>query len=165
MDSFLASVVKPFESKYEQYDILQHVTDVDSPAVAAVRRLHSEESKARFNMENDKDVASMASVAISRNRNLVHDVASQRELKKIVEKPSEYVNGKHIHTIREEHTTNSITPSPRTKHPKAIARSYRNSLHHNYTRDMLNNDGDKKPQYDWMKGVRQECIKCILNVL
>ena len=148
----------------------------------------------RDSMRMDKDSSAYASAAILTNPNIAHDVESRHNLKKVFKKPSEYIDGFHVDEIREQRNllkefenskcSNSsafITPPPKLSE-KAIARSYRNNLDTEFTSNMWMNDNkdehrkrcnedtaegddDSKPQFDWIKAVRKECLSQMKNTM
>ena len=175
--------MKPFQNHdYSEYDIISQIGKADSPAVSSVKRLRSDIKSHQNGQPSTKDAAAFASMAMTRNSNIVHDVQSRKKLKSIVDKPSEYIDGFHISEIREQErmfqainkkssqTYSFVTPSPKVTHAKAIARSYRNDLDSEYTKNLLANGptspnvGDSKPAHDWIKSVRKECLRRMKSV-
>ena len=185
----MESIIEPFKKDYSEYDILRHVSGTahDSPAVAAVKKLRNNVSTLHQNQLSDKDAAAMGSFGISRNSTIVHDVAARKDLKSVVQKPSEYVNGFHLSEIQQQAkllkeykkgtimdlktytTPPSVTPV--IKSSQAMARSYRNGLDHEYVKESMSSQGvvtpqnsrskdqKSKPKYDWVKEIRKECIR------
>ena len=189
LNDFMESIIEPFKKDYSQYDILRHVSgnSNDSPAVTAVKKLRNNVSTMHSNQLSEKDAAAMGSFGISRNTTIAHDVASRKELKSVIEKPSEYVHGLHLSEIKEQaellkkykkgtivNLKSCATPpsvTPVIKSSQAMARSYRNGLDHKYVEDSMTTRGFvtpqnshsniqvSKPKYDWVKEVRKECIR------
>ena len=210
LNKFLVNIQKPFLTGSEEYDIMKDIGSQNSPAVAAVLNLQKRAgllgpsmlnrvvtdplSDTRDSMRMEKDSSAYASAAISTNPNIAHDVESRHNLKKVFNKPSEYIDGFHVDEIREQHnllkefeksrSSNRlafITP-PSKSSEKAKAWSYRNNLDTEFTSDMwMNNnndelrkrsnddtaegDDDSKPQFDWIKAVRKECLSQMKNTM
>ena len=207
MRNFFNNFNNPDNVRNEQYRILKDIGSPDSPAVAAVMNLQKAAgllSPSPFsNVETDpmkvmrnafreeKDLSAYASSAVLTNSNIAHDVESRHKLKKVFHKPSEYINGFHVDEIRQQHKLlkeferNSnmnhdmtcVTP-PGKVTPKAVARSYRNNLDTEFTRDEWLSESkprkrtnmydettdddrnfDTKPKFDWIQAVRTECLK------
>lgn len=187
MKGFVDSVMEPFNKTCSEIDILEHLGEhTSSPAMAAVARAKRDQQQYNTCSINNKNAAALSSIAMTRNKNLGHDVLSRKELKSVVAKPSEYVDGTHVIDIKQQamllkqyskcnHDEKCFnTPSPTPTYPKAMARSYNNSLDTNFIRKDLNNfamvtphrkrindcvlDADAKPAFDWVKAVRKECL-------
>ena len=185
LNGYINDIMKPFHNhEYSEYDIISHIGKSDSPAVSAVRRLRNDCNYHQNGLPSTKDTAAFASIAMTRNSDIVHDVHSRKKLKAIVNKPSEYIDGFHISEIREQERMfqelkkkpfekhSMVTPSPKITHAKAIARSYRNDLDSEYTKKLLANgptspnveETDSKPAHDWIKCVRKECLHKMKSV-
>ena len=174
-------MMRPFQSQFSEYDVIEHMGghSSSSPAVAAVKKLRrnmiSEPDK-ESKQQSDKDASSLASIAFLQNPDIVHDIAGRNEMRKKFEKPSKYIDGVHINEIRQQaillkqfgnNATNKnmneergfFTPPVRKGiHQKVMARSYRNDLDTNYTRELVTPDEDKKPTYDWVKQIRKQIL-------
>lgn len=176
------SIIRPFEKHpYSEYDIVSKIGKHDSPAVSAVKRLRRDAfyaHDARNENQSEQNAAAYASLAMTRQSDIVHDVLSRKTMKdSIVEKPSEYVDGFHMNEIREQHRlfkaleksgygdSTMVTPSPKVTHAKAMARAYRNDLDPLYSKSLMTNDEkhasdeESKPAFDWVKVVRKECLR------
>ena len=189
LNDFMDAIIEPFRKDYSEYDILRHVAgnSKDSPAVAAVKKLKRNVSTSNNYQMTPKDAAAMGSFGISRNSNIVHDVAARKLLKTVVAKPSEYVDGFHLSQIKEQAKLlkeykkltpidlKSFTTPPAVNSvihsTKAMARSYRNGLDNEYVKESMSSqafvtpessrseDSKPKPKYGWIKEIRKECIR------
>ena len=205
MRNFFNNFKNPDSVRNEQYRILKDIGSPNSPAVAAVMNLQkgagllsptlstveTDPMKVMRNAFREETyLSAYASSAVLTNTNIAHDVESRHKLKKVFNKPSEYINGFHVDKIRQQHKLmkefeknnmnhdmTCVTP-PGKVAPKAVARSYRNNLDTDFTRDEWlsesktskrtnlydentddDDDFDTKPKFDWIQAVRTECLK------
>ena len=168
MNTFIEDMIRPYTASFSEYDVIKNMGgDSSSPAVAAVKKLRRESNNQSY-QSMKKDAHVLANMAMTQNPDIVHDVAGRKEMRDLFEKPSKYVNGISISEIREQERLlkqyssvkpGFVTPSRSKIDRSAMAHSYRNDLDSQFTQKLVTPDEvDKKPKYDWVKGIRKQIL-------